>query len=43
MRSGARKVPKKVRFPDAYTNLAQTTLTIEVKPRMGPVTFDVKK
>ena len=38
-----REVPKRPRFAEAYMNLAQTPLRVEVKPGMDAVTLDVKK
>lgn len=37
------EVPKKARFPDKYSDLAQTPFREEVKPGMGTVAFDIKQ
>ena len=38
----SREVPKKARFAQTYTELANTTLKQEVKEGMGPVAFEIK-
>ena len=40
---GPKETPKKARFPENYSTLSQTPFQEEVKPGMGPVTYDIKK
>ena len=40
---GPKETPMKTRFPDLYSSLSQSPFKEEVKPGMGPVTFDIKK
>ena len=40
---GPKETPKKARFSDIYSNLANTPFKKEVAPGMEPVTFDLKK
>lgn len=40
---GPKETPRKARFAEKYSNLAQTPFKQEVKAGMGPVAFDIKK